>query len=98
MSGASVKHGPPAEHQDLGAPFPEPGDLLTQQKDPPVQQAVLPARCEHFAWRNGVGMTLWHGVPLSLPIGGLPAVHGFSHSILEPLTLAERLKPKVLHS
>lgn len=43
-----------------------------------------------------MGMILWHGVPLSLPVGVFMSVRGLTHSLLEPLMLAEKLEPRVL--
>lgn len=78
------------EHQDRGASFPEPVDPTRQHGYPPVEHS------EHFAWRNYVGIILWHGVPLSLPVGVFMSVRGLTRSLLEPLMLAEKLEPRVL--
>lgn len=43
-----------------------------------------------------MGMILWHGVPLSLPVGVFTSVRGLTHSLREPLMLAEKLEPRVL--
>ena len=72
--------------------------LLAHPDSAETHQRSFSVYSGHFAWRKGVGITLWCDVPLSLPVGGVMSVRGLTHSILEPLMLAEKLEPRVLDS